>query len=223
MGTLLTIELLQTIFWLCGVIIAAAVDGGLPFGTLSLATANKVCWPLGIATYWLELMNSMWHAVLAWKIWSWIYRRQPVYRLQRILGYSFWACLAVATALTAVPVAQRSIGLTPHANCFLSSLYLRHHKPSLSFVLDRWIVLPICWLVVLLFNSWSIYVLRTETRYLSAKRLQTRLLLVTISFSVLWGLMMAPLYMEVPSFQVDFWLRVSESMREKSVWIQVYI
>jgi len=89
--------------------------------------------------------------------------------------------------LTLVPVFEQTLGLTPHSHCFLTTLWNKNGHPTAAYMLNRWIVLPICWFAVVGFNCATIYVLKKEARFLllSAQRLQLRLLLVTISFCVL--------------------------------------
>ena len=218
MSVLLSIELLQCVIWFLGMNLAALHDGALPNpGTLNLGVAMKWCAPLGAISYWLDLMNSLWHAVVAWKVWSWVYLHQPVYVLCRNLIYMAGAVLILATGLTLVPVFEQTLGLSPHSHCFLTTLWKKDGHPTAAYMLNRWIVLPICWFAVVGFNCATIYVLKKEARFLplSAQRLQLRLLLVTISFCVLWGLMAVPSYLFVRTFAADFLLRVSDWSWEK--------
>lgn len=213
MGVLLTIELVQCVIWFLGMIPAALNDGSIPIrGTLDLQVANKWCTPLGAISYWLDLMNSLWHAVIAWKVWSWVYRRQPVFVLCRNLIYMVVAIVVLATGLTFVPIFEKTLGLTPHSHCFLTTFWQKDGHPTAAYMLDRWILLPICWFAVVGFNCSTIYVLKKEARHLplSARRLQLRLLLVTISFCVLWGLMAVPSYLHIRTFAAEFLLRVSD-------------
>jgi hypothetical protein len=222
MGVLLTIELVQCIIWFMGMTLAALDDGSIPKGgTLNMQVAMKWCTPLGAITYWLDLMNSLWHAVIAWKVWSWVYRHQPVYVLCRNLIYMTLVVVTVATGVTMVPVFERTLGLTPHSHCFLTTFWKKDGHPTAGYMLDRWVLLPICWFAVAGFNCATIYVLKKEARFLplSAQRLQLRLLLVTISFCVLWGLMAVPSYLYVRTFAADFLLRVSKCLRWSVAWL----
>lgn len=219
MGVLLTVELVQCVVWFLGMTLAALNDDTIPnAGTLNLRLANTWCYPLGILTYWLDLMNSLWHAVVACKVWCWVYRRQPVYVLCRNLIYMVVAAVLLATGLTLVPILERTIDLTPHSHCFLTTFWKKDGHPTAAFMLDRWVVLPICWFAVAGFNLSTIYVLKREAQHLpvSVYRLELRLLLVTISFCVLWGLMAVPPYLFVGTFAADFLLRV----RARRGWVK---
>lgn len=211
MGFLLAVELSQCVVWFMGMSVAALVDGSLPGAGMNTEAAKLWCWPLGIATYWLDLMNSLCHAVLAWNIWSWVYRRKPVYVLCRQLPASVVLAVLLATGLALVPAFEKSVGLTPHSHCFLHTFW-KAESPTLAFIIDRWIVLPICWFFVAIFNIWTVHVLRKEARHLpvSAQRLQTRLLLVTFAFCLLWGMMVVPVYLHMRTFAADFLLRVRQ-------------
>lgn len=195
-------------------VVAALNDGALPSnGTLRLEEANKWCRPLGIITYWLDLQNSMWHVVIAWKMWSWVYHRQPVYVLCRdLLPVALATCL-LAAGLTLIPAFEGTVGLTRHSHCFLTTFWKKDGDAALAFLLDRWLLLPICWVLVAYFNISTIFILRKDERPLpmSSRRLQLRLWLVTFSFCVLWGLMVVPSY--VRTFAAVFLLQVSKLYR----------
>lgn len=50
---LLLIEMAQTIVWIIGVNIAAAVDGAAPWKRISMPRADRWCFPDALLSYWL--------------------------------------------------------------------------------------------------------------------------------------------------------------------------
>lgn len=75
------------------------------------------------------------------------------------------------------------------------------------------IFMPFSWVVIFVFNMWTIIHLRRETGHFmaltSVKRLQLRLLLITATFLVLWVLMSIPLYANNRTFALEICVKAS--------------
>lgn len=75
------------------------------------------------------------------------------------------------------------------------------------------VLMPISWVVILIFNMWTIIHLRGETGHFmtltSVKWLQLRLLLITAAFIVIWVLMSIPLYTNKRTFALEICVKVS--------------
>ena len=86
-------------------------------------------------------------------------------------------------------------------------------KPATGVLLDRMILMPMSWVVILFFNTWTIIHLRGETGHImtltSIKRLQLRLVLLTAAFIVIWVLISIPLYADKRTFALEICVKVS--------------
>lgn len=99
-----------------------------------------------------------------------------------------------------------------HSDCFVRKSWWGPHTLATGVMLDRMILMPLCWLAILVFNAWTVVYLRGETgRFMaltSVKRLQLRLVLITAAFIVIWGLMSIPLYANNRTFALEFGVKV---------------
>lgn len=207
-GILLLIELAQTVVWLIGINIASAVDGTGPWKRLASDRADKMCYTDAILDYWLDVMIFMWHGVMAYVIWAWIVHQKDMAVLTRRLWYLLPACSTVAAFLTLVPVINGNLGLWPNSDCFVRQSWKTPHEPMLGVLLNRMVVLPVCWLVVVILNCSTVRYLRREPlQYYGAvhsiKRLQVRLVLITTVFALMWTLQSVPLYLDQRTFALD--------------------
>lgn len=115
---------------------------------------------------------------MAYFIWAWVVRQRDVDVLQSQIPWAFVVNGMVAGSIVVVSIYNRNLGLWPHSDCFVrQSWYGR--KPATNLLLDRMILMPLCWFAILVFNGWTIIHLRGEARRIlrstSVKRLQMRL------------------------------------------------
>lgn len=103
--------------------------------------------------------------------------------------------------------------MTPHSHCFLTPPQPRHWH--WSRIVNRIFLLYGAGLIVIIFNTWTIRLLRGQSyRWaLSTRRLQVRLILVTIIFIFLWVLLEIPYYIYESNFATELAFRVSETNR----------
>lgn len=208
-GILLFIELIQSIGWLIGVSIASAVDGLGPWKAISAERADAMCYGASILGFWLDVLIFTWHSVIAFLIWKWVVRQQGMAFLTRCLWYLLPACMLVAAVITAVPIAQDELGYWPHSDCFVRRSWKARHEPTLGILLNRMIVLPLCWLLVVVLNCSTVYYLRKEfsqqySPVHSIKRLQVQLVFITTVFAVMWTVQSIPLYLDQRTFALEF-------------------
>jgi hypothetical protein len=208
-GILLLIELIQSIVWVVGVNIASAVDGVGPWKRISLEQGDRACYTNAILSYSLDIMIFSWHAVMAFCIWEWIVRRKDMDLLKRRLCYLLPTCMVLAAAMTTLPIVHKNLGLWPHSDCFIQQSWKTPHEPMLGILLNRMIILPLCWLVVVALNCSTVYYLRRESLQQyggvhSIKRLQVRLVLITTVFALVWTLQSVPLYLDRRTFALEF-------------------
>lgn len=178
------------------------------------------------------LNRFFWHAIMAFFIWAWVVRDRDVGMLQRQVPLAFALASLVSAGVTVIPIRNHNLGLWPHrygydaeskhrnlnpshtdtppplpSDCFVRKSWWGPHQPTTGVMLDRMILLPLSWLAILVFNVWSIIHLRGETgRFLtltSIKRLQLRLVLITVTFIVIWVLMSIPLYANTRTFALE--------------------
>lgn len=207
-GILLLIELMQSIVWLIGINIASAQDGVGPWKRISLERADRICHGDAVLDYWLDIMIFTWHGVMAFLIWEWIVRQKDMDLLTRRLCYLFPTCVVLTAAMTTVPVVHSNLGLWPHSDCFIRRSWKTSHEPMLGVLLDRMVILPLCWLVVVVLNCSTVHFLRKESLQQyggvhSIMRLQMRLVLITTVFALVWILQSIPLYLDRRTFALE--------------------
>lgn len=116
---------------------------------------------------------------MAYFIWAWVVRQRDVDVLQSQIPVAFGVAALVAASVESFAIYNKNMGLWPHSDCFVRESWWGPGRPATSIMLDRMILMPLCWLAILIFNGWTIIHLRGETRRilrsLSVKRLQMRL------------------------------------------------
>lgn len=151
------------------------------------------------------------HVSMAYFIWAWVVRKREVGVLQSQVPWAFAGTVLLSAGLTMVPIYNRNLGLWSYADCFVRRSGFDPRRPAPGIIADRWVVLPLSWLAVLVLNGWTIYRLRRETRRLyelsSVKRLQLRLMLITVAFSVLWLAYLLSSYIKRRTFALEFWTK----------------
>ena len=112
---------------------------------------------------------------MAWLIFAWVVRKDSMAYLNRRLRYFVVITLLVAFGLGFVPMLEGELGLMPHSHCFLSRVKDEQGYPTLSIIINCMIALGFSCALVILFNTWTVYVLHREGRHLP---LSTQLLQV---------------------------------------------
>lgn len=152
-------------------------------------------------------MVYFWHAAMAYFIWAWVVRDRDVDLLRGQIRWAFAVVAFVSAVATAFPIYNKNLGLWPHSDCFVRNSWWGPHTPATGVLIDRMILMPLSWLVILVFNTWIIVRLRSETgRFMvisSVKRLQLRLVLITVAFIVVWVMMSIPLYSNTRTFALE--------------------
>jgi hypothetical protein len=153
-------------------------------------------------------MIFFWHAIMAYLIWAWVVRERDVDVLQSRIPVAFVTTSLLCAGLTILPIYHKNFGLWPHSDCFVRESWWGPHKPATGVMIDRMILLPLSWLAILVFNTWTVIHLRGEMqRFLvltSVRRLQMRLVVITAAFVLIWALMSIPIYLNKRNFALEF-------------------
>jgi len=104
-----------------------------------------------------------------------------------------------------VPIVHSNLGLWPHSDCFVRQSWKTSREPMLGVLLDRMIILPLCWFIMVVYNCSTVDYSRRKSLQQyggvhSIKRLQVRLVLITTVFAVMWTLQSIPLYLDRRTF-----------------------
>ena len=212
MVILLVIEILKTVAWIIDVNIVAAIGSVLPSMHLSVERGDKLCYPVSLCAFLLDIMIFTWHTSMAYFIWAWIVRRRDVNMLLCRLWHALAVCMVLSALVIVAPIVNKNLGLYDHTGC-----YVRHtwsevsHQYMLGVMLNRMVILPSCWLLILVLNIWTVQHLRMESRRYcalsSVRNLQVRLLVLTTIFPVVWFLQYLPLYMRKRTLALELGFR----------------
>lgn len=122
------------------------------------------------------LMVFLLHLIMAYFTWAWIVKQHDVDHLSRQFIFSCFIAAIFSSLITIVPILNGNLGLWPHGSCFIRKAWLSKHQPSVDILLARFIILPICWVGVVVLNCYTMLYLRHESRRYyalgSIKRLQ---------------------------------------------------
>ncbi len=152
-------------------------------------------------------MIFLWHAIMAYFIWAWVVRGKDVGVLQKQILWAFVTASLASAIVTLFPALNHNLGLWPHSDCFVRNSWSGSHFPAIGVMIDRFVLLPLSWLAIFAFNTWTVVHLRRQTQRLlalpSVKRLQLRLVSITAAFTVIWAMMSIPLYLNTRTFPLE--------------------
>ena len=207
---LLAIEMIETLAWVVGVNIAGAADGAAPWlPPLSVERADRLCFPVALVDYGTDVMVFLWHTVMSFTVWAWLVRQTEAGLLVRRLGHALAGCIAASVLISVAPIVHGNLGLWDHNRCFVRRAWQGPgHTPLLGILLNRMVLLPLCGTTIIVLNGWTVHHLRKEAiRYHaleSVKRLQTRLLIMTTTFVIMWTMQSIPIYIDKNSYALEW-------------------
>lgn len=194
---LMGLELWQSVNWMTGTILSEQLYGNSQFGSAARSKVTRAemegrkvaCKVIGGLTYVLDISLYLWHTCLSYSLHAWVVQKVLLRKLYRRMLVLFVLTLVFSLAITSIPLAHHAFGGSPGVTCWISDI----HMTNLPVLINKLIVLPICWLYVGFNYFHTLYHIRRQATSTapapvtqSYRSLRRRLLLFTLIFFLAW-------------------------------------